>query len=363
MRVLMTTDTIGGVWTFTQELTTGLLAEGSSVTLVSLGRTPNTEQQLWANATEQDWNGRFSFHSLQTSLEWMHDNARAYSDAAPLLFELASRCKADLVHCNQFCFGSLPVSIPKLVTAHSDVLSWADGCRSAPLEDSSWLRRYRSLVTDGLEQADSIVAPTQWMLEALSNNFQLPVPQHVVSNGLTLQPSEPRARKLQAITAGRLWDEAKNIEMLSHVRWPMPLMIAGEDFEGVAQHNHAEFVGNLPRQALLSHFAESAIYICSSKYEPFGLAPLEAALCGCAVLAHDIPSLREVWGCGALYFRDPDTLSKTLQSLITNPQTLAKAQARSLARARRYSRTAMTSAYLSVFEALIAPKEDLAHVA
>ena len=44
------------------------------------------------------------------------------------------------------------------------------------------------------------------------------------------------------------------------------------------------------------------MYVSSSVYEPFGLAPLEAALCGCAVVANDIGSLREVWGEAAIYF-------------------------------------------------------------
>ena len=55
-------------------------------------------------------------------------------------------------------------------------------------------------------------------------------------------------------------------------------------------------LGPLAEEDLLALFQESAIYLCTSRYEPFGLAPLEAALCGCAVVANDIESLREVWG-------------------------------------------------------------------
>ena len=201
------------------------------------------------------------------------------------------------------------------------------------------------------------------MLNALSFNFRLPEDQKVISDGLPLEPFSERVRKLQAITAGRLWDEAKNVQMLSHVDWPMPLLIAGEALDDLGELNHADFVGNLPRQALLARFAESALYVCSSRYEPFGLAPLEAALCGCAVIAHDIPSLREVWGEGAIYFGDADALSKILQTLKADLQALAKAQQRSFEQAKRYSQAAMTSAYLSLFEALISRKEDLAYVA
>ena len=40
MRILMTTDTVGGVWSFTKELSRGLLENGCEVALVSLGRMP-----------------------------------------------------------------------------------------------------------------------------------------------------------------------------------------------------------------------------------------------------------------------------------------------------------------------------------
>ena len=52
MRVLLTTDTIGGVWTFSRELTAELLHLGHSVALVSVGRPPSTEQLAWCSMDE-----------------------------------------------------------------------------------------------------------------------------------------------------------------------------------------------------------------------------------------------------------------------------------------------------------------------
>ena len=53
----------------------------------------------------------------------------------------------------------------------------------------------------------------------------------------------------------------------------------------LAEHvGRATLLGRLSEYELLQFFRESSIYICTSRYEPFGLAPLEAALCGCAVL-------------------------------------------------------------------------------
>ena len=367
MRVLMTTDPIGGVWTFTQELATGLLERGCAVALVSIGRAPNYHQQQWAAAMKRSWGSCFCFRSTETPLEWMQENDRAYSEAAPLLLRLAEEFAADVLHCNQFCFGALPVAAAKLVTAHSDVLSWAECCLKFPLEDSAWLRQYRALVCQGLEQADAVIAPTRWMLDALSRNFWLPQKREVIANGRTIGWIAQAPRKLQAVTAGRLWDEAKNIGMLSKVDSPMPLIIAGEahceQAAVPAKFKHAEFAGLMSHEALLSLFTESAIYICPSQYEPFGLAPLEAALCGCAVLANDLPSLREVWQDGALYFSDAASLSRLLHLLYGDTRLLAGAQERSLSQAQKYSRDAMTSAYLGAFEAAMTRSAGLAHVA
>ena len=47
MRILMTTDTVGGVWTFTAELARQLLSRGHAVALASFGREPSEEQQAW----------------------------------------------------------------------------------------------------------------------------------------------------------------------------------------------------------------------------------------------------------------------------------------------------------------------------
>src|SRR3546814_20423593 len=41
MRVLMTTDAVGGVWTYSLALARGLCSEGWSVTLVVLGPSPD----------------------------------------------------------------------------------------------------------------------------------------------------------------------------------------------------------------------------------------------------------------------------------------------------------------------------------
>ncbi len=393
MRVLLTTDTVGGVWTFTKELSQGLLVEGHSVALVSLGGMPDADQRSWADRTIARAPDRFEYHPTLSPLEWMQDNVDAFRHSASLLERLARSFHADLIHSSQFCFGALATALPILITAHSDVLSWAEACQPGALADSPWLMRYKSLVQTGLTAADAVAAPTQGMLAALLGNFQVPSPSFVVSNGRTLDevstpersasgsafetwvpgkptchPVEPKGasfpsgrRRLQAVTAGRLWDEAKNLALLTQLTSPIPMLVAGEAPPGPVLPN-LTFTGHLPERSLLERFSESAIYLCPSRYEPFGLAPLEAALCGCAVLANDLPTLREVWKEAALYFTDAPGLERLLVRLASDPDELAALQHRSRERAMHFTRSRMTAAYLERYRELL-QSEESAHAA
>ena len=67
----------------------------------------------------------------------------------------------DLLHLNQYCYGALDVDVPKLVVAHSDVVSWWNAVHGEDPPDSDWSRWYREIVTRGLAGATSVVAPSQ----------------------------------------------------------------------------------------------------------------------------------------------------------------------------------------------------------
>src|SRR6187551_985014 len=69
MRILITTDTVGGVWTFTQELAAGLLRSGCAVALVSLGRPPSDTQRSWCHGLTIVWGSSFHYEALDTPLE------------------------------------------------------------------------------------------------------------------------------------------------------------------------------------------------------------------------------------------------------------------------------------------------------
>ena len=359
MRILLTTDTIGGVWTFTRELSSELLRAGHDVALVSFGRRPSPEQLTWTVSQALELPCRFRYFSSEAPLEWMQMNNTSLPSGANELLRIAEQFCPDVLHSNQFCFGALDLGIPKLVTAHSDVLSWAAACRPNGLEPSPWLGRYCELVRRGLSAADALSAPTRWMADALKAHYKFATPVHVILNGRTLDVSHdiaPPAMK-QAVTAGRLWDEAKNISVLLNVLSPWPILIAGDQRHEAAVAPEfiscAKLLGLLSQDSLTALFRASNVYLATSVYEPFGLAPLEAATCGCAVLANDIPSLREVWGDAAIYFYDAESLSTLLLQLDVDEGALVAARRASHERALQLTAKRMAAGYLALYSDLL----------
>lgn len=372
MRLLITADTVGGVWRFGLELAQGLLGAGDSVALVSFGRASSPAQRAECEKLATSWGAQFRYLGSEISLEWMQDNCRCYEDGSAVLRQIAREFGAELLHTSQFCYGAAELGIPTVVTAHSDVLSWARACRNEGLEETEWLRRYCALVEKGLDCADAVAAPTKWMLEALAEGYRLPERTRVIANGRSIPVFGAGPRVLRAVTAARLWDEAKDIGMLRTVMSPMPLLVAGERECGgteFAAPKGMELTGTLREEDMMRLLAASAVYVCTSRYEPFGLAPLEAALCGCAVLARDIASLHEVWGDAALYFGDATELSTLLTRLAKSPEMLREAQRQARVRAQRYTRFKMAEEYRALYAEVLkqtgmtVPAEERACVA
>ncbi len=66
MYVLITSDTVGGVWTYTQELVTGLIHAGHRVTLVSFGKLPLPHQTAWMQHFSR---ARLSSHRIPSGVD------------------------------------------------------------------------------------------------------------------------------------------------------------------------------------------------------------------------------------------------------------------------------------------------------
>jgi len=343
--VLLTADGAGGVWTYALELAEALADERVEVTLAVMGPAlrPDQHQELQASRVRDA-------HVRECALEWMDEPWHDVQQAGEWLLDVADRTAPDVVHLSGYAHAALSWRAPVVVVAHSDVLSWHEAVRGAPA-GAEW-SRYRSVVAAGLAAADLLVAPTQAMLDALLRLYgPTACPARVVPNGSSRRfPAGPKQPFV--LGAGRIWDEAKNVQALARVapRVEWPVLVAGDGDVGGGVHA----LGRVSRNEMDGLFAEAAIFAEPARYEPFGLAALEAGVAGCALVLGDIPSLREVWGDAAVFVApdDDDELAAALRSLIAHPRRRRDYAERARARARQYTSQRMARGYLDAYAAL-----------
>ena len=356
LRILMTTDTVGGVWQYAMELCTRLCADGHQVVLAATGADPSLGQLREAAAIKG-----LEFHAMPWRLEWMSQPWKDIEKAGEWLLELAARTRPDLIHLNDYSQGVLPWSAPVLMVGHSCVYSWWHAVHGeAP--PAEW-DHYRERVGAGLRAADLVVAPTAAMLAELERHYGPLASTRVVPNGRSPAPSRATlsAEGPVVLAAGRLWDTGKNIQALTAVadRLPWPVCVAGESCHpdgGKSLHPGVRLLGQLDRAALAGWMEHAPVYALPARYEPFGLSPLEAALAGCALVLGDIPSLREVWGGAALYVppADHEALAAVLNRLIDDPDLREQQARRAREQAIRYTPAAMAAGYLEAYDQVLA---------
>lgn len=352
-RVLMTTDAVGGVWTCTLDLCRGLAAHGVAVDLALMGPEPREAQRRAALALPN-----VRLHESRFALEWMPEPWDEVDRAGEWLLDLEARVRPDVVHLNGFAHGALPFRAPVLAVAHSCVLSWWEAVHGgAPA--ARW-DTYADRVRRGLQAAATVAAPSRAMADAVVAHYGRPRDLRVIANGRCPDGFAPAPSKEPFVcTAGRLWDEAKNLAAVcaaaAHVSWPV--LVAGDDRapDGTrSPAGHVHQLGPLDGPALCDLFSRAAIFVLPARYEPFGLTPLEAALAGCALVLGDIRSLREVWGDAAL-FVPPDNrraLGLAIESLIRNPSAREALAHKARQRAERYTVENMTAGYLAAYRDL-----------
>src|SRR5262249_47129293 len=140
-----------------------------------------------------------------------------------------------------------------------------------------------------------------------------------------------------------------------------PVIVAGSETTPNGARRALEGVsalGTLDRASFASWSSRAAIGAFPVRYEPFGLAILETALAGAALVLGDIPSLRELWD-GAALFVPPDderALEAVLRSLIGDEHRRGAYAERARKRAERFSAERMAAAYVSLYEELSAAR-------
>jgi glycogen synthase len=357
----MTADTVGGVWVYAVELARALADRGVEIVLATMGRLPAPDQREAARRTPN-----LTLLESAFKLEWMADPWDDVDQAGKWLLDIADQTRPDIVHLNNYVHGSLPWRVPTIIVGHSCVCSWWQAVRGAPAPDE-WAS-YRRLVRQGLRSADLVITPTNAMRESLIDQYG-PLPQtRVIPNGRDPARFPPGQKEALILTAGRLWDEAKNVSSVARTASSLPwrVCLAGEVRHpdgGRAQLDGVDLLGWLTPDTLADWLGRASIYCLPARYEPFGLSALEAGLAGCALVLGDIPSLREVWRDAAVFVPpdDLDALRSTMRDLIADSPDRTTLAAKARRRALEFTTKRMADNYLASYLALVPGHQHIPH--
>ncbi|WP_157218429.1 glycosyltransferase family 4 protein [Flavisphingomonas formosensis] len=353
--LLMTADAVGGVWQYAAELARALVPHGWRTSLLVGGPPPTTKQR-------SAFGGIAGAALIETDivLDWLASDKDAVLRAGARTAELTAELGADLVHLNSPALAAAGgYRVPVVTVLHSCVASWWRATRNGPPpEDFVWRT---TLVAQGLCQAAEIVVPSRAFGEVVQQIYGLRTRPRVVHNGRTPLTRQPLDMADFAFTAGRLWDAGKNAVLLDQAaaRLPIPFKAAGPvrgPQDEVVELDNLALLGSLDESALAGCLAARPVFVSAARYEPFGLAVLEAASAGCALLLSDIATFRELWQDAALFVPDDDAdaVAAGVARLIDDRRLRLSLGSRAAAAARRYTPASMAEAMATLYAALLA---------
>lgn len=227
------------------------------------------------------------------------------------------------------------IRVPVFSTVHDVVFLDVSGLCSAP---GRLLRR--AYIRRALAVSRAVFTVSQFSKDRIESLFRPRCPLHVVYNGVARELTDYKARHPvsterlnQIVCLGNL-KKHKDIHTLlsafSRVRRQLPpdtrLLVVGNfsvhtrdtSLVQLLQQppTGVEFVSGATNQQVYQLLSTSRLLVSPSRYEGFGLPPLEALSLGTPVLISDIPAHREVYGGSpASYFRVGDVGDLSAQLL------------------------------------------------
>ncbi len=366
LRLLLTTDTVGGVWQYSTDLAGALAERGVETVLAQLGPPPSDIQRAEARAIPGA-----TFIETGLPLDWLSDGPAPVLAAGAEIGRLARLHGVDLVQLNMPTLAaSADPGVPMLAVTHGCVSTWWQHGRPGIALDPSFAW-HRDLTDAGLRAADRVVAPSAGYAEVVQLYYGLPALPTVVHNGrapLVTPRSEPAQDCV--LTVGRLWDAVKGAELLDAVAGQLSVpfhaagAVTGPHGESVRLEN-LHLLGQLASAALAKRLAARPIFVSAACFEPFGLAVLEAAAAGCALVLADIPVFRELWEGAALFVapREPAAYHAATEQLIGDLTLRRRLGVAATVRARCYTPARMADAMLPLYRRLLAERAPAGKVA
>ena len=349
-RVLLTTDAVGGVWTYSMDLGAGLLQAEVDVLVALLGPPPTPAQRSCAAASG------LTLVDTEIDLDWLAADADSVRSAGRRLSGLAHAAGADLIHLNSPALAAgAAFGAPVVGGCHSCLSTWWKAVRGgAEPSDFQWRS---DLLAQGYSVCDALIAPSAAF--AADSLAIYGVAMDVVHNGRSPGGRKASSSEKQpwALTAGRLWDDAKNVRVLDQAAGRMRGRVTAAGPTQGPQGQKMEFrslkgLGVLDDASLTEAMNLSAVFVSLASYEPFGLSVVEAAQAGCALVLSDIPTFRELWEDVAVFVprQDPQAVADVLDRLLSDIETAQRLGEMAALRASTFNQADMVGRTLEIYQ-------------
>jgi glycosyltransferase involved in cell wall biosynthesis len=353
LRLLLITDAVGGVWTYSLELARALDEHDVEVVLAIVGPSPSQAQR------EQVRDLRMIDTGLP--LEWMPTTPAEIRRAAQALADLSAREGVGLIQtCSAPLLAGVDFPVPTVAVQHSCVASWWSAVRGMALPaEFAWRR---DLIETGLNNADLIVAPSAAFAAETDRIYDIARPVLAVHNGRRSRPVRNLPRSDFIFTASRLWDDGKNVAVLdaAAAQLDVPFEAAGQ-VQGpngaYRPFHHLSLMGEIGSESLADVLTARPIYASAAVYEPFGLSVLEAANAGCALVLSDIATFRELWGEAAIFVPPDDAsgFAGACRRLLGDPTARARLGDAARRRSQHFTPARMAQKMFDIYQRVLSP--------
>jgi glycosyltransferase involved in cell wall biosynthesis len=350
LRILLTADAVGGVWQYATDLGHALRPLGVEAVIALMGPPASPDQRALADGLTVIETG--------LPLDWLCDGPEPVLAAGEEIARLAAREAVDLVQLNMPTLAAgAAMPVPTIAVTHGCVSTWWEAARETPLDPAyHW---HRAMTAKGLAHATQVVAPTASYGSIIARHYGLATAPEVVRNGRRPLRLPPAAHGDYAFTAGRLWDHVKNMDVLdaAAARLPIPFLAAGAargpHGETIALR-HLRLLGQLDENGIAARLAPRPVFVSAARFEPFGLAVLEAAAAGCPLVLSDIPTFRELWDEAALFVPvdDAEGYAEAVLSVLGDRTRRRRLGEAAQERAARYTPNAMAAGMTRLYRAL-----------
>ncbi|HEY1606847.1 MAG TPA: glycosyltransferase family 4 protein [Allosphingosinicella sp.] len=351
-RVLITADA-AGPWQHGLDLAGGLARLGIE-TLIAVTGPPLSEEQREAAAAMP----MLTLVETGFALGGPAEDDAALALAREGIARLARAACVDLVQLDNAALAAEAAFDVPVVVAHRNCLvTWWRAVNGTGLpEEFAWRSR---LVARGLAAADRVVTPTAAFAEMVQHCYRLADRPFAVHDGRAPLAAPSAALHDFVFTAGRLWDEGKNLGTIDAAAGAIavPVHAAGpiEGPNGAVMFDNIHCLGPLGDAERGRWLSARPVFVSAAFYEPCGLSVLEAAAAGCALILSDIPAFRELWDGVATFIppRDERAFTDAIASLVGDDFERAVQGRAAKERACRYTPDAMAAQMAALYRSLL----------